>query len=418
LWLPENVERPRRHARATAASMTESRVMANQTPNQTDSTWDNKLMRAVWLVVLMGVGAILYFAQDVLIPVAMALFLALLLTPAVDRLQRWGVRRGIAVVIVMFVVLASTAAALNAVWTPATEWLARAPQTFRQIDPRLRPVREMFERVDAVAERAGQLAQGSSAVTGKPAIVTPVAGRSTAISITASLIEALTVIPLTLFFLLGGPPLLARMGASLSGSEASVRTLRLTEAIRYEVGRYFGTVTLINVGLGACTALAMYALGMPNAILWGVLVAVFNFVPYLGPIAAFFILAVAALVTFEDLGRALAVPGVFIFLHLIEGQIVQPLTVGRRFEVNALVVLLAVWFGYGFWGIPGMLLAMPVVVAVKVAAQYRPEWRTVRDFLSPNGKWRPRAMRRERVSHQPPVPRPLPDADTLAARES
>ena len=78
-------------------------------------------------------------------------------------------------------------------------------------------------------------------------------------------------------------------------------------------------------------------------------------------------------------------PGVFLCLHLIEGQIVQPLTVGRRFEVNALVVLLAVWFGYGFWGIPGMLLAMPVVVALKVAAQYQPNWRTVRDFLSPNG---------------------------------
>jgi predicted PurR-regulated permease PerM len=382
----------------------------------TESKWDSKLLRAVWLVAIMGVGAVLYFAQDVLIPVAMALFLALLLTPAVDRLQRWGVRRGIAVVIVMFVVLATTAAALNAVWGPATEWLARAPQTLRQIDPRLRPVREMFERVDAVAERAGQLAQGNSAVTGKPAIVTPVAGRSTAIAITASLIEALTVIPLTLFFLLGGPPLLARMGASLSGSEASVRTLRLTEAIRYEVGRYFATVALINVGLGACTALAMYALGMPNAILWGVLVAVFNFVPYLGPIAAFFILAVAALVTFPDLSHALAVPGVFIVLHLIEGQIVQPLTVGRRFEVNGLVVLLAVWFGWGFWGIPGMLLAMPLVVAIKVAVQYQPEWRTVRDFLAPNGYWNPRSLRRVKVPHAPADARSRTEAETLAPR--
>ena len=380
---------------------------------------DPKLTKAVWLVAIIGLGTVLYLAQDVLIPVAMALFLAMLLTPAVDRLQSWGLRRGPAVIVVMLVVLAATAAALNAVWTPATQWLARAPQTMRQIDPRLRPLREMFEQVDAVAERAGQLAQGGTAVTGKPAIVTPVAGRSTAISITKSLIEALTVIPLTLFFLLGGPPLLARMGASLAGNEACVRTLRLTEAIRFEVGRYFGTVTLINVGLGICTALAMYALGMPNAILWGVLVAVFNFVPYLGPIAAFFILAVAALVTFKDLGHALAVPGVFICLHLIEGQIVQPLTVGRRFEVNALVVLLAVWFGYGFWGIPGMLLAMPVVVAIKVAAQYQPDWRTVRDFLSPNGYWNPRSLRRVRVPENAGASRAVrAESDSLASRGS
>src|SRR5262245_38360607 len=343
-----------------------------------------KLTKAVWLVAIMGAGVVLYFAQDVLIPVAMAVFLALLLTPAVDRLQRLGLRRGLAVTLVMVVVFAAAAAAVNAAWKPATEWLARAPQTLRQIDPRLRPLREMFERVDAVAQRAGQLTQGSAAAGVKPAIITPVASESTAISITKSFLEALTVIPLTLFFLLGGPPLLARMGASLSGSEASVRALRLTEAIRYEVGRYFGTVALINIGLGLCTALAMYALGMPNAILWGVMVAVCNFVPYLGPIAAFFILSIAALLTFDTLGQALAVPGVFLCLHLIEGQIVQPLTVGRRFEVSALVVLLAVWFGYGFWGIPGMVLAMPVVVALKVAAQHQPEWHTVREFLSPN----------------------------------
>ena len=370
---------------------------------------DSKLTRAVWLVAIMGTGVVAYFAQDVLIPVAMALFIALLLTPLVDRLQRWGLPRGIAVTVVMIVVCAAAAAAINAAWRPAAEWLARAPQTMREIDPRLRPVREMFARVDAVAERAGQLTQTDPATTAKPAIVTPVNAPSKALSFTKSFIEALTVIPLTLFFLLGGPPLLARMGASLSGSEASIRTLRLTEAIRFEVGRYFGTVALINIGLGICTALAMYALDMPNAILWGLLVAVFNFVPYLGPIAAFFILSIAALVTFDNLGRALAVPGVFLALHLIEGQIVQPLTVGRRFEVNALVVLLEVWFGYGFWGIPGMVLAMPVVVALKVAAQYQTSWRTVSDFLAPNGHWHPRSLKRVRVpkeagSAPPPEP--------------
>jgi predicted PurR-regulated permease PerM len=357
---------------------------------------DPKLVKAVWLVAIMGVGAVLYFAQDVFIPVAMAMFLALLLTPAVDRLQRWHFRRGVAVAIVMFVVFATAGLAINSAWGPATEWLSRAPQTMRKIDPRLQPLREMFERVDAVAARAGQLTQGGAVVSGKPAIVTPVAGESTAIALTRNFLEALTVIPLTLFFLLGGPPLLARMGASLSGSEASVKALRLTEAIREEVSRYFGTVAVINVGLGVATAVVMYALGMPNPILWGVLTCLFNFVPYLGPIAAFFIIAIAALLTFDTLGRALAVPGAFLVLHLIEGQLVQPLTVGRRFEVNALVILLAVWFGYGFWGIPGMLLATPALVALKVAAQYQPNWRTVRDFLTPNDFWHPKSLKRLR----------------------
>lgn len=357
---------------------------------------DPKLVKAVWLVAIMGLGVILYFAQDVCIPVAMALFLALLLTPAVDRLCRWHVRRGIAVAIVMSVVFATAALAVNSVWTPATEWLARAPQTLRKIDPRLQPLREMFERVDTLAQRAGQLTQGGAVVSGKPAIVTPVAGESTAIALTKNFLEALTVVPLTLFFLLGGPPLLARMGASITGSEASSKALKLTEAIRVEVSRYFGTVALINIGLGVATALVMYALGMPNPILWGVMACLFNFVPYLGPIAAFFIISIVALLTFPTLGRALAAPGAFLVLHLIEGQLVQPLTVGRRFEVNALVILLAVWFGYGFWGIPGMLLATPALVALKVAAQYQPSMRTVRDFLTPNDYWHPKSLKRLR----------------------
>jgi predicted PurR-regulated permease PerM len=196
------------------------------------------------------------------------------------------------------------------------------------------------------------------------------------------------------------------MGASLAGNEASARTLRLTEAIRYEVGRYFGTIALINLGLGIATALALSALGMPNAILWGVLAGVLNFVPYVGPIAACFIFACAALVTFDGLGHALAVPGVFIALHLVEGQLVQPLTVGRRLEVNALVILLGVWFGYGFWGIPGMLLATPVLVALKVAAQHQPNWQVVQDFLAPIGQWRPGTFKRQHVPKPDVKPAP------------
>ncbi len=108
-----------------------------------------------------------YFAQDVLIPVAMALFLALLLTPAVDRLQSWGMRRGFAVTIVMWWCCAAEPRPSMPPGRPATQWLARAPQTMRQIDPRLQPLREMFDRVDAVAERAGQLTQGGSVGIGK-----------------------------------------------------------------------------------------------------------------------------------------------------------------------------------------------------------------------------------------------------------
>jgi predicted PurR-regulated permease PerM len=149
-----------------------------------------------------------------------------------------------------------------------------------------------------------------------------------------------------------------------------------------------------------------------------VLACLFNFVPYLGPIAAFCIIALAALTTFPVLGRALAVPGAFLALHLIEGQLVQPLTVGRRFEVNALVILLAVWFGYGLWGIAGMLLATPALVALKVAAQYQPSWGTVRDFLAPNDFWHPKSLKRLRGAGESDTAKAVSDARPIATRKS
>jgi predicted PurR-regulated permease PerM len=360
---------------------------------QLPPSFDPRLTRGVVLLAFLAVGALLYFAQDVFIPVAMGLFLALLLTPAVDRLQSWHVPRGLAVAIVFLVVFAGAAVALNSIWTPASDWLQRAPQTLRRLDPTLKPVRAALAQLDAVAARAGQLAQSEAQRQNQPLIATT-AEKLSALTVTKSLFEWLMVVPLTLFFLLGGPPLLARLGATLTGNEASYRTLRLTETIRREIGRYFGTVALINVGLGVCTSTAFFALGMPNPILWGTVAAVLNFVPYLGPIIATLIFASAAIVSFDSLGRALAVPGVFVALHLIEGQLVQPLTVGRRLEVNALVLLLGVWFGFAFWGIPGVLLATPALVALKVAAEHEPAWPLVRNFLSPNSYWNPKSMKR------------------------
>lgn len=351
-------------------------------------TVDRRVMKVTVLLAVLAVGAILYFAAVAFIPVALALFFALLLSPAVDRLQRLHLPRALAAAIVMLALLLAGAAVVDIVSTPAKEWLARAPQTLRKIEQRIRPVRSVLAQVDAVKERADQIAQGPHAATpAAPPAAT--SGSAYAFEMTQSLFEAITVLPLTLFFLAGGPPLLARMAGALSGSERSAACLRVTEAIRAELGRYFGTVALINLGLGLATAGAMTALGMPNAILWGTLAGVLNFIPFVGPITTVSILAVAALVTFPNAGQALAVPGAFLGLHLIESQLVQPLFVGHRLDVSALVILLAVWFGFWFWGIPGVILAVPLLVALKVAAEHVEGWRPVREFLSASPQWRP-----------------------------
>ena len=139
----------------------------------------------------------------------------------------------------------------------------------------------------------------------------------------------------------------------------------MATAISDDLSRYFATVTLINLMLGIATTATMYWLGMPNPLLWGVVAFVLNFVPYAGSAATLVLLTVVAVVSFDGLGKALAVAGCYLVLTTVEGQVVQPILVGRRLDVSPLVVFLSLWFGGWLWGIAGVALAVPMLVAAK-----------------------------------------------------
>jgi len=197
-------------------------------------------------------------------------------------------------------------------------------------------------------------------------------------------ISSVTVIILTLFLLSGGPPMLARMTAAFASDLNSTHTITVIERVRREVGRFYVTTALINVGLGIATALAMMACGMPNPFLWGIMAALFNFIPYAGSTTTLIVLTVVAIMSFDGLGHVLAVAGSYLALGTLEGQVVQPLLVGRRLRLNPMLVFLALWFGGLFWGIAGIILATPTLVALKVIAENAAGGEPVLEFLSPH----------------------------------
>lgn len=215
-----------------------------------------------------------------------------------------------------------------------------------------------------------------------------------------ALIATLTVIILTLFFLAGGPPMLARMTVALARDVHSTHVLRIIDAVRREVGLYYATIALINIGLALATGLAMMALEMPNPILWGALAGALNFIPYIGSATTLVILTIVAFVSFDGVGRALAVAASYLGIATIEGQIVQPLLVGHRLVLSPVIVFLALWFGGWFWGIAGIVLAVPTLVALKVVAQHSVHGLPLLEFLSPNFEKRfgPRFVRSRRAT--------------------
>jgi predicted PurR-regulated permease PerM len=177
--------------------------------------------------------------------------------------------------------------------------------------------------------------------------------------------------------------MLARMTSALVSDLNSARVIGVIEKVRGEVGRFYATSALINVGLGLATGCAMMACGMPNPFLWGTVAAVLNFIPYAGPTASLILLSMEAFVTFDGFARVAVVAGSFLALVAIEGQLVQPLLVGRRLQLNPMLVFLALWFGGLFWGIAGIVLATPALAALKVIAQNSAGGKPLMRFLSP-----------------------------------
>lgn len=351
------------------------------------------------LLVAAFAGSLLYFAHAVFMPIALALLFALLLSAPVEALNRKGLPRSVGALLILMIFLAVLGTGVNLLWAPSQAWLAAAPRTSQTIQRKIGPAAQIMQRIDALTRRADHLTDEKNPAAAAPPPAPPPAaaegGSGLLVRTQEALVAGITIVMLTLFLLAAGPPVLARMSATFAANLHYSRVLQVIEAVRSEVGRYYATIALINLGLALATFAAMLALSMPNPVLWGVVAGVLNFIPYVGSATTFVILTVVAFVSFDGIGRVLAVSGSYLALATLEGQVVQPLLVGQRLELNPIIVFLALWFGGWFWGIAGIVLAIPSLVALKVAAEHHQHGALLVEFLSPSKvkRFKPRKAR-------------------------
>jgi predicted PurR-regulated permease PerM len=356
------------------------------------------------LLVAGAIGLLLYFGHVAFIPVALALLISLILSGPVEALRARGVPRSVSAAVLVAAILGSMAAMVNFMSEPAQKWLAAAPHTVRLIERKIRPFEQIMSRIGELRNAAGNLGSGppapassSSTTAVNPPPAAPVTAQTESApamlldGARTMVISCMTIVILTLFLLSGGPPMMARMTAAFAGGLKSAHILSVIENVRSEVGRFYVTTTLINVGLGIATSLAMMACGMPNPVLWGTMAAILNFIPYAGPTTTLIVVTLVAIISFDGIGHAAAVAGSYLALATIEGQFVQPLLVGRRLQLNPMLVFLALWFGGLFWGIAGIVLATPALAALKVVATHSKGGKPLLDFLGPHKDEEPAA---------------------------
>jgi predicted PurR-regulated permease PerM len=343
---------------------------------------------SVRVLVAGAVGVLLYFAHVAFVPVALALLISLVLSGPVEALHARRMPRALSAALVVVAILGLMAVMVNFLSEPAQKWFAAAPHTVRLIERKVRPFEQIMAKIGELRASAGNIGSVPQAAqpAAEPAAPPPQeSAPATLLDDARSVaLSCVTVIILTLFLLAGGPPMLARMTAAFANDLKSAHILAVIEKVRGEVGRFYVTTALINIGVGVATTVAMALCGMPNPFLWGIMAAIFNFIPYAGATASLIVLTVVAIISFNGLGHAFAVAGSFLAIATVEGQVVQPLLVGRRLQLNPLLVFLALWFGGLFWGIAGIILATPTLVAIKVVASGLAGCEPLLEFLSPH----------------------------------
>jgi predicted PurR-regulated permease PerM len=160
------------------------------------------------------------------------------------------------------------------------------------------------------------------------------------------------------------------------------RAVEISHEIQQNISHYLFSVSLINLGLGIVVSGGLYFLGVPNAAMWGLLVALLNFVPYFGPGAGIILLAVVGLLTFDTLWQAALPPAWYLLVHVLESNLVTPVLLGRRFTLNPVVIFVSLIFWTWLWGVPGALLSVPVLVSIKVVCDRVPAMSSVSELLS------------------------------------
>lgn len=326
----------------------------------------------VAMLILAGLACVvaIQLAAPILVPILLAALVALLLNPVVRGLSRRWLPRWLAAFLVMGSLGALLGVALWMSHEPALELAERSPglawEFKRKVERLMYPLASA-ERMGEALETIDTLGQHERPQT-LTVVESPIRISERYGGLFGGVVLGISAMVLVYLLLVFGE-LLFRKAVGLAPTLARKReTVAVVREIQTDVTRYVGTVTAINTGLGVVAGLALHLAGLPNALFWGLLAALLNFIPYLGPLLGTILLLAVGVLQFEATWFATMPAGIYLMLNVVESQLVTPLVLGRSFSLNPVIILVWLLFWGWLWGVPGLLLAMPLLVCSKIIA--------------------------------------------------
>lgn len=326
----------------------------------------------------------LYFARDFFLPVLLAVVLNFLFAPVVRALKRFRIPEALSSALVILAALLLAGFLAYELSGPLTEWLEKAPETGAQLQKKFQPLRKYFEKMAATSEQVEKLASTKPENQKAPQRVElKKAGLlDTLFSGTSKLVFSLLVVIVLLYFLLAsGDLFLGKLVHVLPSLADKKKAVQIAREIEGNISQYLLTITIINAGIGVLGGLLFWALGMPNPALWGAIAGLLNFIPTVGALSMAVLLTLVATTAFPSLTHALLVPAAFLALTILVGTFISPLIMGRRLTLNPVVIFLGLSFWGWLWGIPGALLAVPMLAMFKIFCDHIEPLAPVGEFL-------------------------------------
>ena len=325
--------------------------------------WLRAMVTTIAVILCLGV---MFVAADLLVPIVIAAIAYLTLRPTETRLCRFGMPRVVASGTVIFTLFATLALIISLLYSPAQRWIDAAPRSLARVRENIQSIAKpltTIDRADSTIESATSAVDKSpqevKVSLEKPSMV----DESTLINQTGRWLGFVAAIAVLTFFMLStGDDLLNRILTLLPSGVDRDGVLERIGEIQRGVGTYLTQITCINVGLGVVVTLVMWLIGMPTPVLWGVMATLFNYVPYVGALAGTAIVFLAAASAFDTTYRAAATAFAFWLTTAVEGQFVTPAVLGKTLKVGPVVVLIAVAFWGFLWGLPGVFLAVPLLI--------------------------------------------------------
>ena len=353
-----------RTTRKEADVAEDTHVLAESTAKRDRLLASINLIGGIGLIIAMPFA--LRSGAEFFLPVTAALVVAIALVPMLEWFERRGVPAKLAAGLCVIIFLAIAIFAIGSIIVPATDWIALVPKRIGKVRDALQPVLDLYKNLDRFIDRTTSQIAISQPQGRTVRIETPnsVLGLLTS-SAPHLLIQLFFALLVIFFFLAGWTTMRKKTIVSRGSFEGALTTARVIQEVVDATSTYLGTITLINIGLGALTAGALWWLGMPSPIMWGGIVAVANYIPYLGPIASAAVLFFGGLMTYPDVWGALAPPAAFISFHLVEANFFTPMVVGHRLTISPLSILVSLSFWSWVWGTTGALLAVPLLIIMK-----------------------------------------------------